>query len=125
MKTVTIAGTIGKDAVVRRTQGGDAITGFSVAVDDGYGENKSTIWFDVSMWGKRGENVSKLLTKGTKVTVSGELGFREHEGKTYHTVRANDLTLQGGPRQAQADGMYSRSTQQPAPTNDLDDDLPF
>jgi single-stranded DNA-binding protein len=32
---LTIAGNIGKDAEVRRTQSGDPVAGFSVAVDNG------------------------------------------------------------------------------------------
>lgn len=128
MKNIVIAGTIGKDAVLRRTQSGDPVTGFSVAVDDGFGENKGTIWFDVALWGKRGQSLEQHLTKGTKVAVSGELGKREHEGRTYLTVRANDITLMGGKK----DGTNGREEQrtsydEPARTtaDDLNDDLPF
>ena len=96
MKALTIAGRVGKDAETRQTQQGDQVTGFSVAVDEGFGGKKRTLWFDVSFWGKRGASVAQYLTKGTSVTVSGELSTREHEGKTYLTLRANDLTLQGG-----------------------------
>lgn len=96
MKSLTIAGRVGKDAETRQTQQGDQVTGFSVAVDEGFGDKKRTLWFDVSFWGKRGAAVSQYLTKGSSVTVSGELSTREHEGKTYLTLRANDLTLQGG-----------------------------
>lgn len=97
MKVITIAGRIGKSAELRRTQSGDPVLSFPVAVDDGYGQNKSTIWFDCSVWGKRGEALERHLTKGTPVTVSGELGRREHEGKTYLTVRVNDVAIQGKP----------------------------
>ncbi len=38
MKQITIAGRLGKDAELRRTQGGDPVLSFPVAVDDGYGE---------------------------------------------------------------------------------------
>lgn len=95
MKTICISGTIGKDAVLRRTQGGDPVLGFSVAVDDGFGENKRTMWFDVALWGKRGQSLEPHLRKGLKVSVSGDLGTREHEGKTYFTVRANEITMMG------------------------------
>ena len=94
MKMITIAGNIGKDAVVRRTQGGDAVASWTVAVEDR--QSKSTIWFDCSMWGTRGEKLAEYLTKGGKVTVAGELSTREHEGKTYLTVRADHVTLMGG-----------------------------
>lgn len=96
MKSITIAGRIGKDAETRTTQGGDQVTGFTVAVDEGFGDKKRTLWFDCSQWGKRGAAVAQYLTKGTSVTVTGDLSTREYEGKTYLTIRAHDLTLQGG-----------------------------
>jgi single-strand DNA-binding protein len=96
MKNITIAGRIGKDAETRNTQQGDQVTSFTVAVDEGFGDKKRTLWFDCSLWGKRGEKLSGYITKGSSVTVTGDLSTREYEGKTYLTIRANDLTLQGG-----------------------------
>ena len=124
MKTITIAGNIGKDAVVRTTQGGDMVTGWSVAVEDRQGREKRTLWFDCSMWGKRGETLSQYLTKGTKVAVSGDLSTREHEGKTYLTVRADQVTLMGGGQERQSYGDVASGDQ--APRDDLDSDIiPF
>ena len=102
MKNITLAGRLTKDAETRDA-GGDRVTGFSVAVDDRSGKEKTTLFFDCSMWGKRGEAVSQYLTKGSSVTVSGDLGTREHNGKTYLTCRVNDVTLQGGKQQSGED----------------------
>lgn len=96
MKNLTIAGNIGKDAVTRTTQSGDSVTGWSVAVEERNGQDKRTIWFDCSLWGKRGASLAQYLTKGSRVAVSGDLSTREHEGKTYLTVRADQVTLLGG-----------------------------
>ena len=96
MKTVTIAGNLGKDGTLRRTQSGDPVLGFSVAVEERSGQDKRTLWFDCSLWGKRGEALAQYLTKGTRVAVSGDLSTREHDGRTYLTVRANEVTLMGG-----------------------------
>jgi single-strand DNA-binding protein len=127
MKAIVISGGIGKDAVLRRTQDGEAILGFSVAVDDGYGDKKRTIWFDCSVWGKRGEKLADMLTKGTKVSVSGELSTREHEGKTYLTVRADGITIMGGGerKERSADAVKQRVTERNSYHEDLSDDLPF
>jgi single-strand DNA-binding protein len=103
MKSIVIAGNIGKDAEVRNA-GDSKVTSWSVAVDDGFGQNKRTIWFDCSMWGGRGENLAPHLTKGSKVAVSGEFSTREHDGKTYMTIRVSDVTLQGGGQGNQGDG---------------------
>lgn len=124
MKTICIAGTVGKDAVLRRTQGGEAVLGFSLAVDDGYGENKSTMWFDVSIWGKRGEALQSYIKKGMKLTAVGDFGLREHEGKTYPMCRASEVALQGGgePRQDRQPRRDEPTQSSPEP---YDDSIPF
>ena len=116
MKQITIAGNVGKAADIRTTQNGDKIASFSVAVSD---RNKNTTWFDCGIWGKRGEALAQYLTKGAKVTVCGELSTREHEGKTYLSVRVDQITLQGG----KPGGL---SEQQGTPTRYSEDsDIPF
>lgn len=135
MKIIAIAGGLTRDAVTRSTQNGDKVTGFSVAVSDGFGDTKRTIYFDCSLWGKRGESLAQYLTKGGKVAVSGELSTREHEGKTYLTVKADQVTLLGGRndsggRDDSRGGYDDRGGQQhghatPLSRTDIDDDLPF
>ena len=126
MKNITIAGGIGKNAETRRTQDGTPVTGFSVAVDDRTGKEKSTMWFDVSMWGNRGERLAQYLTKGTKVAVTGELGARQHEGKTYLTVKADNITLLGGSPKSSDSGQesYSNASKGGEPEEDFDS-IPF
>lgn len=124
MKNVTIAGRIGRSAELRRTQGGDPVASFSVAVDDRSGKDKATVWFDCSVWGKRAESLTQYLTKGTAVAVSGELGTREHNGKTYLTVRVNDVTMLGGGER-QSGGQSADTGERQAFSDDLSDDLPF
>ena len=133
MKQITIAGRLGKDAELRRTQGGDPVLSFPVAVDDGYGDRKSTMWFDCTVWGKRAEALSSHLAKGMAVAVSGDLGKREHDGKTYLTVRVSELTMQGGgerqdskPKRSygeESGGMSGGGTSRMAA--DMDDEIPF
>jgi single-strand DNA-binding protein len=123
MKNITIAGNVGKDAEVRTTQNGDKLASFSVAVEQRDGREKSTLWFDVSLWGKRGEALAPHIVKGGRVAVSGDLGTREYNGKTYLTVRANDVTLLGGGERRD-DAPRAAA---PASTGAaaLDDDIPF
>ncbi|MGN6282129.1 single-stranded DNA-binding protein [Frateuria sp.] len=121
---------IGKDAVTRFTGAGKAVTGFSAAVDSGYGDKKQTIWLDCSAWGERYEKVAPYLTKGSQVFIQGELGTREHEGKTYITVDVKDLKLVGGkPAGESKPQRQERAPRQsaPAPAGDdpYGDDVPF
>ena len=128
MKTICIAGNIGKDAVTRSIGSGDKVTGWSVAVEERNGQEKRTIWFDCALWGKRGESLAPYLTKGGKVSVSGELSTREHEGKTYLTVRADQVTLLGGGEKR--DEQSERQPDNRAPAGGrapsvADDEIPF
>lgn len=126
MKNIVISGGIGKDAETRTTQGGDKVTGFSVAVSEGFGDNKRTIWFDVSLWGARGEKLAQHLTKGSRVSVSGDLSTRENNGKTYLTVRASEVTLMGGGEKREGQSP-DRSQRAPAggSYDDMSDSIPF
>jgi len=136
MKAITIAGGLTRDAVLRTTQAGENVLGFSVAVDHRQGQETVPMYFDCSLWGKRGEALKTFLTKGKKVAVSGDLmPLREHNGKTYLTVRVSELTLMGGgERRDDAPAGYDQSplaggTRPNAGGGrgraDMDDDIPF
>lgn len=132
MNVLTIVGNLGRDAEVRNA-GGTSVAGFSVAMTSGYGEKKQTIWVDCSLWGKQAESaLPNYLKKGQQVSVSGEMGTREYEGKTYITLRVSQITLCGSksdnvtqhtsvPTQA----YKPESRTQPAPSMADLDDAPF
>ena len=124
MKIINIAGRLGKDPELRRTGEGDPVLSFSVAVDDGYGERKSTMWFDCSVWGKRAGALEPHLSKGSAVAISGDLGKREHDGKTYLTIRVGELTMMGGGEKREAAPKSNRDDERTQP-RELDDDIPF
>lgn len=131
MKSITIAGNIGKDAVTRTTPNGEKVTGWSVAVEERNGQDRRSIWFDCTLWGKRGESLAQYLTKGGKVAVSGELSTREHEGKTYLTIRVDQVTLQGGKpdgerqERGQQSSGYGAGGSANSGRSNMDDDIPF
>lgn len=127
MQTITIAGKLGRDAELRRTQGGDAVCGFTVAVDVRQGREKATNWWRVSLWGKRGEVLAPYLLKGASVTVIGEFSLGDYEGKPQLNIRASEIALQGG----RGDGGQAPTVDQVrqhfpnAQAVDLDDEIPF
>jgi single-strand DNA-binding protein len=114
MNVLTVSGNIGRDAEVRNA-GGTAVAGFSLAMKSGYGDKAQTIWLDCSIWGKQAESgLVQYLKKGQFVVVSGEMGTREHDGKTYITLRVNNVTL-GGKQDSQQQAAPVQQRQQPAP----------
>lgn len=56
---ITIVGRLGRDPEMRYAPSGDAVTSFSVAVNDNYKKDdqkvERTIWFRVTVWGKFAE----------------------------------------------------------------------
>ena len=113
MKNIVIAGNLTKDAELRDA-GSSKVLGFSVAVNSGWGDKKTTIFFDCSLWGKRGESLADMMRTGTKVAVSGDFSVEEYNGKQQLKIRADDVTLMGGGNKPAA-----------APTPPLDSEIPF
>ena len=112
MNVLTISGNIGRDAEVRNA-GGTQVAGFSLAMKSGFGDKAQTIWVDCSLWGKQAESgLVQYLKKGQFAVVTGEMGTREHEGKTYITLRVNGVTL-GGKQDSQGQQPQQRQPQQP------------
>ena len=70
---ITLAGNLGKDPEMKFMPDGTAVTSFSMAVSEGFGDSKHTIWFRVSIFGKRAETANQYLSKGSKVLVEGRL----------------------------------------------------
>ncbi len=134
MQKLIIAGNVGKDAVLRRTKGGDAVLGFSVAVDNGkdkQGNKRDATWVDASLWGKRAESLESYITKGTKLTLIGRPTTLEHNGKAYLGIAVDDLTFMGGGQSGVSQG-YDQGSQgggyDSTPQgggSDLDDEIPF
>jgi single-strand DNA-binding protein len=126
MNSITIAGTLGKDAEVKRMANGDALCNFSVA--DSQGKDKPTIWWNCSLYGKRAEALSQYLIKGQAVTVSGTVSEREWTDKEggkrkSMDVRVGDVALQGGRRDAEP--QQERRAAPKAEAYDDGGDVPF
>ena len=128
-----VDGRTGKDAVTRKV-GDQEVTNFSIASSRYAGKGKgqpkqdgspgdyATDWVDVAIWGKRGVTLAPKLVKGSSVTVIGELGRREHDGKTYLTLDAKEVRLQGG---AAGGGGNSGGGGNDHGGSDSDEPLPF
>ena len=127
MLQVFAAGRVGQDAKHTTTQGGTDICSFSLACDVGFGDNKQTVWLDVAKFGKGAEGLSRYVKKGNQLTVSGNLSLREHDGKTYLKVQADDVALQGGNSSGErsVSGNWPDNGSSSTEADDLDDSIPF
>ena len=100
MNKVILCGNLVKDMDVKVIKGktkkaDDVIVGrFTLAVNEGYGENKKATFIPVTIFNKTVENLEEFLIKGTKVNVVGRLDINNietEEGyKTYVSVISNE-----------------------------------
>ena len=103
MNKVILCGNLVKDMDVKVIKGktkkaDDVIVGrFTLAVNEGYGENKKATFIPVTIFNKTVENLEEYLIKGTKVNVVGRLDINNietEEGyKTFVSVVSNEIQL--------------------------------
>lgn len=79
LNSITLGGNIGNDMEVRYTQNGKAIGSFPLAVTNGYGDNKRTMWVTCLVFGERAEKLAPHIRKGGKIVVSGRLDVRQYD----------------------------------------------
>ena len=72
-----IIGHVGRDAEMRYTPAGQAVTNFSVAESREYTQGdekrKYTVWYKISVWGKMAEVCNQYVKKGMQVFVTGTI----------------------------------------------------
>jgi len=103
---VTLVGRLTRDAELKYTNSGAAVTKFSIAVNER--RKKGEQWedeanfFDVTLWGKSAEAVTQYLTKGKQIAVTGKLKQNrwEQDGQARSKVEivAFSVQLLGGGR---------------------------
>ena len=92
---ITIMGRLTRDPELRRTGSGIAVASFTVAVDRDFGGRdggeKETDFIDCVAWRQTGEFVSKYLTKGRMIVVSGRLQIRSWTDKDGNKRRTAEV----------------------------------
>ncbi|MEX9754854.1 single-stranded DNA-binding protein [Providencia vermicola] len=144
INTITASGNLGKDCEQRWTTNGKAVASFSLPVKQGYGEHEKVSWVICKMFGPKAEKLPPHLTKGTKVTVTGEFVMEEWtsqngEKKSAPVIIVNQLDF-GGNSNSQQPARQPQQQSQPwgqnelkpqradwakEPPIDFDDDIPF
>jgi single-strand DNA-binding protein len=107
LNRVMLLGNLGADPELRVTAGGQSVLKLRLATTESYLDKNGvrqerTDWHSVTVWGKRGEALSKFLTKGSSIFVEGRIqtGSYEKNGeKRYRTeIVANNIILAGRGR---------------------------
>lgn len=88
-----LLGRLTKDPEIRRTNGGTAVTSFTLAVDRDFKTNgeKETDFIEVVAWRNTAEFVSKYFSKGRMTIVEGRLQIRDWTDKNGNKRRTAEV----------------------------------
>ena len=129
-------GRVGRNPEMRYTPSGQAVTAFSIGVNEEYtntaGEKvKKTLWVRIEAWGKTAEACNSYVKKGMMVLVEGKL---KHDANGNPTVYAKkdgtpasnfELTAQVVRFLSKAEAAGMVETAQEMGGEASEDDVPF
>lgn len=93
MNKIIVTGNLTKDAELRYTQNDKAYSKFSIANNEGYGENQKTNFFNCTLWGKGAENLNRFLVKGQKVLITGRVDINDYTDKEGISKKIIDINV--------------------------------
>lgn len=131
MNQVNLIGRLTRDPDVRYNQNQTAVARFSIAINNGYGENERTDYPSIVVFGKQAENCEKFLAKGRLVGISGRIQTGSYTNKDGNTVYTTDVVanrvefLEWGDRAGNGGQPKPQEEAVPAGFQELEEDLPF
>lgn len=124
LNQITLAGNVSSDVEMRYTPSGKAVTSFNMAINEGSGEKKTTLFVRVSCWEKLAEVVNQYLTKGQGVLISGRLAqsraYIRKDGELAASTEITANVVQFGAKSSK-----SGDTSASATSTEDTEDIPF
>jgi len=132
-----ITGNLTKDPELRSTKGGTPVCELRVAVNGRQKQGDQWVdrvdYFNVTVWGKQGENCAEYLAKGRLVAVTGRLRLDEWEsnGSKHSAVSIVANSVQFLPSKADSSsrgedpGEYKEEQPDVSSGSSQEDDIPF
>lgn len=130
--TVTGSGRLGADPELRFTKNGTPVMSFRIATSSFIksptgGQESEPTWVSVSLYGYQAEQLSGMITKGSRVYVSGELiqsnwTSNSGEDKSSLYIRARVVALENAPQKKEEKDPWSNM---PAQDLGASEDVPF
>ena len=93
MNKFIVSGNLTKDAELRYTTNEKAYSKFTIANNEGYGDNKKTNFFNCTLWGKGAENLNRFLVKGQKVLITGKVEINDYTDKEGISKKIIDINV--------------------------------
>lgn len=124
---VILTGNLTKDPELKTLDSGFAICSLRIANNTRKKEGDNWVdkpnYFDVTIFGRSGENAAKYLAKGRSVAIDGRLEWREWEDKEGNKRQSTEIIADNV--QFLSSGNGGDSAPAAAAGDDASDDLPF
>lgn len=134
---VVVTGNLTRDPELSATAGGMAILKMGIAVNDRRKNQQTGEWedspnfFDIVVFGSRGEALSRFLSKGSKVAIEGKLRWHswetpEGDKRSKVEIIADDIEFMSS--RGEGGGGGGGGYEAPAPNSKpetFEDDIPF
>jgi len=125
---ITVLGRATADPEVRMTSADAQVANFTLAVNEGFGDNQKTLWFRVAAWRKLAEVCERMVTKGTTMLITGKLVddgegnprvWSGSDGKANASfeITVKDLRIIGGTK--------PRGDGEGGPPTEAEEEIPF
>jgi single-strand DNA-binding protein len=110
LNQATLFGNLGADPELRVTPSGTSVLKLRMATTESYldrnnARQERTEWHSITVWGKRGDALAKILAKGDKILIQGRIrtsSYEKNGEKRYRTeIHAEHIFLAGGRRPQQ------------------------
>lgn len=129
LNRIIVMGRMTRDPELRRTNSGNAVTSFTVAVDRDFksqsGE-KETDFIDVMAWRNTAEFVSKYFSKGRMAVVEGRLQLRDWTDKDGNKRRRAEIVADSVYfGDSKRDGGDAAQSEQQGGFSEIEDDGDF
>lgn len=119
MANISVLGRLTRDPQQRQTQSGDVVS-LNIAENTGRKDqqgNDVAVFYQASIWGKRGQTVMQYFHKGDPIYIYGDLVPRQYQGKdgvprTALDINNASFTFVPRPAQHQNNGQQGGYNQQ-------------
>tara|TARA_R100001530_G_scaffold49254_1_gene36864 strand:+ start:284 stop:685 length:402 start_codon:yes stop_codon:yes gene_type:complete len=93
-----LIGRLGRDPEFKTTSNNKPVCNFSIACDHGYGDTKSTSWFNIISFNEKLNDalIRPYIKKGSRIYIEGELVVRDYEKKDGTKGKAIEVKLNAG-----------------------------
>ena len=93
MNKVNLVGRVTKDIELRATKNGTQVSSFYLAINKQKKED-GTDFIPCVAWGKTAELLSKYISRGDRIGVSGRINTRSYEDKNKKTVYVTEVVVE-------------------------------